>query len=79
MTPRDAFLAVHDVVAFDEAEGRVSAEPLATYPPGVPNVLPGEVLTRETLDYIRESVAGGGFVRGATDRGLSTLRVVRNP
>ena len=77
MTPRDAFLAAHDVVAFDDAEGRVAAEPLATYPPGVPNVLPGEVLTRETLDYIRESVAGGGFVRGATDRGLATLRVVR--
>jgi lysine decarboxylase len=77
MTPRDAFLAAQDVVAFDQAEGRIAAEPLATYPPGVPNVLPGEVLTRETLDYIRESVEGGGFVRGATDRGLGTLRVVR--
>jgi lysine decarboxylase len=77
MTPRDAFLAAQDVVAFDQAEGRIAAEPLATYPPGVPNVLPGEVLTRETLDYIRESVEGGGFVRGATDRGLETLRVVR--
>ena len=78
MTPREAFLTAHDVVAFDDAEGRVAAEPLATYPPGVPNVLPGEVLTRETLDYILESIEGGGFVRGATDRGLKTLRVVRD-
>lgn len=76
MTPREAFLAPQDVVPFDDAEGRVAAEPLATYPPGIPNVLPGEILTRATLDYIRESVAGGGFVRGAADRGLSTLRVV---
>ncbi|MFM9045909.1 MAG: hypothetical protein ACKOL0_09045, partial [Solirubrobacterales bacterium] len=76
MTPREAFLAPQDVVAFDDAEGRIGAEPLATYPPGIPNVLPGEVLTRETLDYVREAVEGGGYVRGATDRELTTLRVV---
>jgi arginine decarboxylase len=77
MTPREAFLGPQDVVAFDEAEGRVAAESLAAYPPGVPNVLPGERLTRETLDYITESVAHGGYVRGAVDRELRTLRVAR--
>jgi lysine decarboxylase len=76
MTPREAFLARHEVVPFDQAEGRIGAEPLATYPPGIPNVLPGETLTRETLDFIRETIAGGGYVRGATDRELVTLRVV---
>ncbi len=40
-------------------------------------MLPGERLTRETLDYVTESIAHGGFVRGATDRELKTLRVVR--
>ena len=53
-----------------EAEGRIVAESLAAYPPGVPNVLPGEVLTRPTLDYIADSVAHGGLVRGASDRTL---------
>ena len=53
------------MVAFDEAEGRIAAESLAAYPPGVPNVLPGERLTRPTLDYIADSVAHGGLVRGA--------------
>ena len=77
MTPREAFLGPQDVVAFDEAEGRVAAESLAAYPPGVPNVLPGERLTRETLDFIAESVAHGGYVRGAVDRELRTLRVAR--
>ncbi len=52
MTPREAFLGPQDVVAFGAAEGRVAAESLAAYPPGIPNVLPGERLTRETLDYI---------------------------
>ena len=77
MSPREAFLGPQEVVAFDAAEGRVAAESLAAYPPGVPNVLPGERLTRETLDFIAESVGHGGHVRGATDRALATLRVVR--
>jgi lysine decarboxylase len=77
MTPREAFLGLQDVVEFGAGEGRVAAESLAAYPPGIPNVLPGERLTRETLDYVTESIAHGGFVRGATDRELRTLRVVR--
>ncbi len=76
MLPREAFLGKQDVVPFDQAEGRIAAEPLAAYPPGIPNVLPGERLTRATLDYIKDSVAHGGYVRGATDRELHTLRVI---
>ncbi len=76
LSPRDAFLSPQEVVEFDRAEGRTAAESLAAYPPGVPNVLPGEVLTRPTLDYIADSVAHGGLVRGASDRTLRTVRVV---
>ena len=68
MTPREAFLGPQEVVAFERAAGRVAAESLAAYPPGIPNVLPGERLTRETLDYIAESVDHGGHVRGGSDR-----------
>jgi lysine decarboxylase len=75
-TPREAFLASQEVVGFDAAVGRIAAESLAAYPPGVPNVLPGERLTRETLDYIADSLAHGGLVRGASDRTLRTVRVV---
>jgi arginine decarboxylase len=77
MTPREAFLGPQEVIPFDAAAGRVAAEGLAAYPPGIPNVLPGERLTVETLDYIRESVAHGGYVRGGSDRALKTLRVAR--
>jgi lysine decarboxylase len=77
LTPREAFLGPQEVVPFDEAAGRVAAEGLAAYPPGIPNVLPGERLTAATLDYIRESVAHGGYVRGGSDRELKTLRVAR--
>jgi len=77
MTPREAFLGPQEVISFEAAEGRIAAESLAAYPPGIPNVLPGERLTRETLEYVAESVRHGGHVRGSSDRALKTLRVTR--
>ena len=79
MTPREAFLGPQEVVPADEAAGRVAAESLAAYPPGIPNVLPGERLTAETLDYIQRALDQGGSLRGASDRRLRTLRVVLDP
>jgi arginine decarboxylase len=76
LSPREAFLCRQEVVGFEAAEGRIAAESLAAYPPGVPNVLPGERLTGPTLEYIADSVAHGGLVRGASDRTLRTVRVV---
>ena len=76
MVPRDAFLGPQEPVPIAAAEGRIASESLAAYPPGVPNVLPGERLTRETLDFIAETLAHGGYLRGATDRTLETIRVV---
>jgi arginine decarboxylase len=76
MTPREAFLGPQEVVVARDAVGRVAAESLAAYPPGIPNVLPGERLTAETLDYIEQTIAHGGSLRGASDRALRTLRVV---
>jgi arginine decarboxylase len=76
LAPRDAFLGPQEVVPFEAAEGRIAAESLAAYPPGVPNVLPGERLTGPTIAYIADSLAHGGLVRGASDRSLRTIRVV---
>jgi lysine decarboxylase len=76
MTPREAFLGRQESVPAADAVGRVAAESLATYPPGIPNVLPGERLTAETLDYIQRTLKLGGSVRGASDRLLRTVRVV---
>ncbi len=76
MTPREAYLGRHEVVPADDAVGRIAAESLGTYPPGVPNVLPGERLSAETLAYVRKTLAQGGSIRGASDRLLHTVRVV---
>ena len=76
MGPRDAFFAPQEVVPVEEAVGRIATESLAAYPPGIPNVLPGERLTAETLEYIQQTLELGGSLRGASDRRLRTLRVV---
>jgi len=76
MTPREAFLGTQEVIPAAQAVGRVAAESLATYPPGIPNVLPGERLTAATLNYIARTLELGGSVRGASDRQLHTVRVV---
>jgi arginine decarboxylase len=75
MTPREAFLGPQEVVPIEEAVGRIAGESLAAYPPGIPNVLPGERLTAETLAHIRETLREGGTLRGASDRTLRTARV----
>ena len=72
MTPREAFLGPQEVVPAAEAVGRVAAESLAAYPPGIPNVLPGERLTSETLRYVQQALDHGGALRGASDRKLRT-------
>ena len=78
MTPRDAYFAPADIVPAREAVGRISADTLAAYPPGIPNVLPGERITAETIDFLT-TVASipGGYVRGALNPRMDALRVVR--
>ncbi|MFE3106027.1 aminotransferase class I/II-fold pyridoxal phosphate-dependent enzyme [Kitasatospora indigofera] len=76
-TARAAFLAPSTAVPAAQAVGRVSADTLAAYPPGIPNLLPGEVITQELVDFFRRTAAApGGHVRGAADLAVSTLRVV---
>ncbi|RGE21132.1 aminotransferase class I/II-fold pyridoxal phosphate-dependent enzyme [Leucobacter sp. wl10] len=73
----EAFFAPVEAVPYDRAPGRVSADSLAAYPPGVPNVLPGEILSEEVVSFLRRTAASPtGYVRGAVDAELRTFRVV---
>ena len=77
MTPREAYFARTEVVPFADAVGRVSADALAAYPPGIPNIAPGEEITAEARDFLRGVAASPiGHVRGALDAEVSALRVV---
>ena len=67
VAPRDAFLGDAEEVAVGDAVGRVSCESIAGYPPGIPALLPGERITGEVVAYLREIVAGGARLHGASD------------
>ncbi|MFL5859995.1 MAG: hypothetical protein ACJ780_04340 [Solirubrobacteraceae bacterium] len=74
--PRDAFFAATETVTFDKAAGRISAELVTPYPPGIPAVAPGDLYTEENISYLQAFVEAGGFVEGASDPTLQRLRVV---
>jgi arginine/lysine/ornithine decarboxylase len=77
-SPRQAFFAPTVTVPIEAAIDRVSAELVCPYPPGIPVLFPGEVITLETLRYLQQIAAAGGTIAGCADSSLRTLKVV-NP
>jgi lysine decarboxylase len=77
MPPREAYGGDHERVQLGAAVGRVCAELVAPYPPGVPVLAPGEVVTAEVVRWLQTNVAAGVHLLGPDDPALQTLRVVR--
>jgi arginine decarboxylase len=76
MLPRDAFFGPAEQVSLAEAPGRIAAEMITPYPPGAPGVLPGEVITKPILDYLRSGLDAGMELPDPADSGLDSVRVV---
>jgi lysine decarboxylase len=73
--PRDAFFGPAENVPVAEAAGRIAAEMITPYPPGIPAVLPGELLTEPVLEYLRTGLAAGMNLPDPADAELETIRV----
>ena len=79
MVPRDAFYGSSELVPAAQAAGRLSADTIAAYPPGIPNIVPGEVITSENITFLQAVGASpSGYVRGAVDPLVTTFRVVKD-
>jgi arginine decarboxylase len=76
VAPRAAFLGMAEEVVVDDAVGRVSCESIAGYPPGIPALLPGERISTETVAYLRELVASGARLHGASDPSFERVHVL---
>ncbi|MCP2279994.1 aminotransferase class I/II-fold pyridoxal phosphate-dependent enzyme [Nocardia amikacinitolerans] len=76
--PRDAFFGEVEVVPIGKAPGRIAAEQLTPYPPGIPAVVPGERLNEAVVDYLKSGHEAGMNVPDAADSRLDTVRVVRD-
>ena len=75
---RDAYFANTELVAAEKSEGRISADLIAPYPPGVAVVAPGEILTSEIISGLAANKAAGVRIAYATDATLKTYRVVKS-
>ncbi|RKN86707.1 aminotransferase class I/II-fold pyridoxal phosphate-dependent enzyme [Paenibacillus ginsengarvi] len=76
LTPRDAFYGDTELVPFKESAGRIMAEFIYVYPPGIPILLPGEVISQENIDYIVEHLEVGLPVKGPEDRTIENVKVI---
>jgi arginine decarboxylase len=75
--PRDAFYADTESIPFAQSEGRIIAEFIMIYPPGIPVLLPGERITPDNIDYIREHMEAGLPVQGPEDPTIQMVQVVK--
>jgi arginine decarboxylase len=74
--PRDAFFGPTEMVPADEASGRIAAEQITPYPPGIPAVVPGELLNDAVIDYLRSGLDAGMTLPDPADPTLKRFRVV---
>ncbi|MFF7041066.1 aminotransferase class I/II-fold pyridoxal phosphate-dependent enzyme [Streptomyces massasporeus] len=74
--PRDAFFGPAESAPVAEAAGRIAAEMITPYPPGIPAVLPGERLTEPVLAYLRTGLDAGMNLPDPEDPELETIRVL---
>lgn len=75
--PQEAFYADKQSVALDSSVGRICAEFVMCYPPGIPILAPGERITRDILDYIRYAKEKNCMLLGTEDPEVNSLQVIR--
>jgi arginine decarboxylase len=76
ITPRQADRSRHSRISIDDAVGKISAESICPYPPGIPVIMPGEIVTTAALDYLRQVLELGGEIAGCNDPTLETIAIV---
>lgn len=77
MTPQNAFYSEKKTVPIAKSQGRICAEFVTSYPPGIPIVAPGEYITKEIIDYIEYSKAKGCFLTGTMDSNVEYINVTK--
>jgi arginine decarboxylase len=77
LSPRDAFYAESESIPLTDAAGRISAEFVMVYPPGIPIFMPGEIISEDNIEYIYTNIEAGLPVQGPEDESLKNIRVIK--
>ena len=75
-SPQEAFYAQKESLPIENTKGRVCSEFVMCYPPGIPILAPGELITGEILDYIKYAKEKGCSLTGSEDPNVSNLNVI---
>lgn len=75
--PREAFNSEKVVLPLKDSRGRISGEFLLAYPPGIPVLCPGEIITEEIINYIQKLKDTGLYVQGTEDSEVNFIKVVK--
>lgn len=78
LSPKDAFNGDTISIALEESVGEISAEFILAYPPGIPVLCPGEIITDEILEYVTALKNAGLYVQGTDDCEVNYIKVVNN-
>lgn len=76
-SPQDAFYAEKVSLPLDETVGRVCSEFVMCYPPGIPILSPGEMITKDILDYIKYAKSKGCQMTGPEDPDIQYLNTIK--
>lgn len=77
LTPKDAFFAERESIELKKCDGRISAEFIMCYPPGIPIIAPGELVTEDIIEYVNYAKEKGCQVTGTEDMNTEYLKVVK--
>ena len=77
ISPREAFFANSETLPIEKTPERICAEIICPYPPGIPVLMPGELITKTALEYLQEIQKIGSFITGCADETLQTIKVVK--
>ncbi|KAK1642111.1 hypothetical protein QYE76_059916 [Lolium multiflorum] len=75
LTPREAFFTNKKRVCIEDSIGEICGELICPYPPGIPVLIPGEVVTQESLSYLIHVRDQGMVISGAADAKLNSIMV----
>ncbi len=77
ITPQVAFYGEKESVYLEDSIGKVCAEFAMCYPPGIPIVAPGELITKEIVDYINYAIEKGCNVTGTHDISVKKIKIIK--
>lgn len=76
-TPQEAFYADKEMLPLSETNGRICSEFVMCYPPGIPILAPGEIITEDIINYINYAKEKGCSMQGTEDPAIEHLNVLR--